>query len=166
MKFEHDVTFDGNRRRPTHADIVFTDEDGDTFHLTAAATHPDVNANYGMGMSRRQSSGGLSFYKWNSTDSTDLDEVEANAVSLDQLMQFEMDGMIGHGIFELLVRATITSDTQTGARRDQAAEGCPLRACYEWRLSAVSAEQSLCLTMHLAAIDYQRLSARTRPCRR
>jgi hypothetical protein len=55
-------------------------------------------------MSRRQSSDGLSFYKWNSTDSTDLDEVEANAVSLDQLMQFEMDGMIGHGIFELLAR--------------------------------------------------------------
>lgn len=104
VKFEHDVTFDGHRRRPTHADIVFTNEDRETFRLTAAATHPDVNANYGMGMSRRQSSDGLSFYKWNSTDSTDLDEVEANAVSLDQLMQFEMDGMIGHGIFELLAR--------------------------------------------------------------
>ena len=29
VTFEHEVTFDGDRKRPLHADIVFTDEDGE-----------------------------------------------------------------------------------------------------------------------------------------
>jgi hypothetical protein len=39
---------------------------------------------------------------------------------------------------------------------------CRLTGCYEWRLSAVSAEQSWCFTMHLATIDDQRLSVKPR----
>jgi len=95
---------DRGRKRPLHADIVFVDEDGETFRVTAHAQHPDVNANYGAGLSRRQTSHGLSYCKWNSTDPTDLEEVESNVVAMDQLMEFELDGMTGHGIFEILIR--------------------------------------------------------------
>jgi hypothetical protein len=104
VSFQHEVTFDGDRKRPVHADIVFVDEDGETFRVTAHAKHPDVNANYGTGLSRRQTRDGFSYYSWNSTDSAELAEVESNAVSIDQLMDFEMDGMTGHGIFEILAR--------------------------------------------------------------
>jgi len=103
VKFQHEVIFDADRRSPTHADIVFVDEDGETFRVTADAKHPHVNANYGTGLSRRLTGDGLSYYTWNSTDAADLDEVESNVVSIDQLMQFQMDGLIGNGIFELLV---------------------------------------------------------------
>jgi hypothetical protein len=104
VTFQHDVTFDGDRKRPLRADIVFVDEDGATFHVTAHARHQDVNANYGAGLSRRQMSDGLSHYKWNSTDPNDLDELESNLLASDQLMEFELAGMTGHGIFEILIR--------------------------------------------------------------
>ena len=45
-----------------------------------------------------------SFSAWNSTDTADLAEVESGALAIDQLMRYEMDGMTGSGIFELLVR--------------------------------------------------------------
>jgi hypothetical protein len=104
VSFQHDITFDGERKRPRHADIAFVDEDGETFRVTAHAKHQDVNANYGSGSSRRQMGDGMSYYKWNSTDSTDLDEIESNLLAIDQLMEFEFAGLTGHGIFELLVR--------------------------------------------------------------
>jgi hypothetical protein len=72
--------------------------------VTAHAKHQDVNANYGAGLSRRQIGKGMSYYKWNSTDPTDLEELESNVLAIDQLMEFELAGMTGHGIFELLVR--------------------------------------------------------------
>jgi hypothetical protein len=55
-------------------------------------------------MSRRQRTQGLSYYKLDSTDPTDLDEIESNVVAIDQLMEFELNGMTGHGIFEVLIR--------------------------------------------------------------
>jgi hypothetical protein len=103
VKFEHDIRFDGERKRPAHADIVFTDQDGETFHVVADAPQQDVDVYYGMGLSRRVRDGASSYYVWNSTDAVDLDEMEANAVSMDQLMTFQLDGMTGSGIFELLV---------------------------------------------------------------
>ncbi len=101
IKFEHDIVFDGDRKRPTHADLTFVDEDGETFHLTAESRHLATTAYYGAGLKRRQSSDGQSAFVWNENDAADLAEVEANAVSLDQLMAFEVNGMKGHGIFEL-----------------------------------------------------------------
>jgi hypothetical protein len=44
------------------------------------------------------------YHVWDSTDAAALTDVEAAVISLDQLMRFEMEGMIGHGIFELLVQ--------------------------------------------------------------
>jgi hypothetical protein len=105
VKFQHEVTFDGDRKRPIGADIVFVDEDGETIDVTAHAPHPDVTAYYGHGHSNRQSGGeGLSFYTWNGTTPDDLDEIESRTIAMDQLMHFEMDGMSGDGIFELLVQ--------------------------------------------------------------
>ena len=104
VAFEHDVTFDGDGKRPVHADLVFTDEDGRTFHVTADSPHLDVGVFYGASQPRRQRGGKVVFSTWNSTDASDLAEVEAGTLSIDQLMNYEMDGMSGSGIFELLVR--------------------------------------------------------------
>ena len=104
VAFEHDVTFDGDGKRPVHADIVFTDEDGRTFRVTADSPHPDVGVFYGTSLPRRQQGEKVSFSAWNSTDAADLAEVESGALAVDQLMRYEMDGMSGSGIFELLIR--------------------------------------------------------------
>lgn len=124
VKFEHDIEFDGDRKRPTHADIVFVDDDGDTVNVTAHASNQDVGVYYGLGHTRRQVSGdGFSFYTWKGTKPADLEEVESRAVSMDQLMHYEMDGMAGLGIFELLVqgdgysRYPIWNPTRQDAKR-------------------------------------------------
>lgn len=103
VRFEHDVQFDGDRKRPTHADIVFVDEDGERYGVTARSRDLDVAVYYGRGVSRRQTSDGLTFTTWNGNDPDDLQAVESRAVSMDQLMHLEMDDMHGLGIFELLV---------------------------------------------------------------
>jgi hypothetical protein len=41
-------------------------------------------------------------YPWDSANREDLVAVEERAMSIDQLMHFECDGMAGHGIFEIL----------------------------------------------------------------
>jgi hypothetical protein len=101
VSFDHDVAFDGARKRPLGAAITFVDEDGLTHRVTAATRHAHTTAYYGPGLARRQTVDGLSYYVWDGNDPEDLAEVEANAMSLDQLMRFELDGMVGHGIFEL-----------------------------------------------------------------
>jgi hypothetical protein len=103
VKFEHDVRFDGDRKRPSHADIVFTDEDGVQYNVTAEAEHQDVNVHYGRPPAFAQHGDGLLHYAWNSNDPDQLTAIEGGAVSMDQLMRFEMDGMVGRGIFELLM---------------------------------------------------------------
>ena len=40
VKIEHDVEFDGDRKRPARAVLVFTDEDGKTYRVTADAAAP------------------------------------------------------------------------------------------------------------------------------
>ena len=59
---------------------------------------------YGTSPPRRQRGEKVVFSAWNSTDASDLAEVESGTLSIDQLMRYEMDGMVGSGIFELLVR--------------------------------------------------------------
>jgi hypothetical protein len=104
IKFEHDVTFDADRKRPMRADVVFTDEDGKKYVVAAESRHPDVGVYYGLGHSRVERADKVSYYSWDSTNPADLNEIETNTVALDQLMHFEMDDMTGHGIFELLVQ--------------------------------------------------------------
>ncbi|OFB37374.1 hypothetical protein BA059_19495 [Mycolicibacterium sp. (ex Dasyatis americana)] len=108
VKIEHDVEFDGDRRRPAKATLVFTDEDGKTYQVTADAPHQDVNAYYGLPMSHCQYEdlgGGAYFihFLWDSTDPGQLTETEGKTMALDQLMRFESDGDAGWGIFEILM---------------------------------------------------------------
>jgi hypothetical protein len=57
------------------------------------------------GVSQRNTTGrSKSSYAWDSSDPADLEEVESRTISMDQLMIFQLDGMSGHGIFELLIQ--------------------------------------------------------------
>ena len=108
VKIEHDVEFDGDRKRPARAVLVFTDEDGETYRVTADAPHQDVNAYYGLPMAhcQYQDLGGGGYFihfQWDSNDSGQLAETEGKSMALDQLMRFELDGDTGWGIFELLM---------------------------------------------------------------
>ena len=74
VKIEHDVEFDGDRKRPVRAVLVFTDEDGATYRVTADTPHQDVNAYYGLPMAHCQYEdlgGGAYFihFQWDSNDS-------------------------------------------------------------------------------------------------
>jgi hypothetical protein len=102
-KFEHDVRFDGDRKRPAHADIVFTDEDGEQFRVTADATHQEANVYYGVALPNRVTGDAMLHSRWNSTNADELAIAETGALSMDQLMHFECNGMTGAGIFELFV---------------------------------------------------------------
>ena len=114
VRFEHNVTFDGDRKRPLKATVRSTDENGRTHDVVETSDHPHCTAHYRSGLDRRQREGALSYYVWNGDDGDDLVEVESNAVSLDQLMRFEMDGLSGHGIFGLAVWRDKTSVTGRG----------------------------------------------------
>ena len=108
VKLEHDVEFDGDRKRPSRAVLVFTDEDGKTYRVTADAPHQDVNVYYGLPLptcSYSDLGGGAYFvhFRWDSNDPEQLRQVEEKSMSMDQLMRFEFDGDTGWGIFELLL---------------------------------------------------------------
>ena len=107
VRIEHDVEFDGDRKRPIRARLVFTDEDGRTYRVDADAPHPHVNAYYGQPLSklRFEDLGDGEYFlhfPWNSADRDELLALEAGSMAIDQLMRFDLDGTIGHGIFEIL----------------------------------------------------------------
>lgn len=108
VKIEHEVEFDGARKRPAKAVLVFTDEDGTTYRVSADTPHQAVNAYYGLPMGHCQYEdlgGGAYFihFRWDSNDPDQLTETESKSMALDQLMRFDMDGQTGWGIFELLM---------------------------------------------------------------
>jgi hypothetical protein len=108
VKIEHKVEFDGDRKRPARAVLVFTDEDGTTYRVSADAPHQDVNAYYGMPMSHRKFEdlgNGAYFihFLWDSNDPGQLSETEGKSMAMDQLMRFQLDGDTGWGIFEILM---------------------------------------------------------------
>src|ERR1700742_2273551 len=95
VKIEHDVEFDGDTKRPARALLVFTDEDGKTYRVTADTPHQNVNAYYGLPMAhcRYEDLGGGEYFihfQWDSNDSAQLDETEGKSMALDQLMHFEL----------------------------------------------------------------------------
>src|SRR5206468_1908148 len=53
VRMEHDVTFDRDLKRPLGAEVVFTDDDGKRFAVSATAEHPNVNVYYGAVPSER-----------------------------------------------------------------------------------------------------------------
>ena len=107
VSLDHDIEFDRDRKRPTRAVLIFTDTDGDTYRLTADSPQLDVNVYYGMPLPKRvtENLGNGEYFMhfpWNSTDSDELVAVEGLAMSIDQLMRFDLDGQAGTGIFEIL----------------------------------------------------------------
>ena len=93
VKIEHDVEFDGDRKRPARAVLAFTDEDGETYRVTADSPHQDVNAYYGLPMAHCQYQdlgGGAYFihFRWDSNDPGNCSETEGKSMAIDQLMRF------------------------------------------------------------------------------
>lgn len=108
VNISHEVEFDGDRKRPTRAVLVFTDEDGEAHRVIAEAPHLEVNAYYGLPMAHCQYEDlgdGAYFihFAWDSSNSEQLAETESKSMALDQLMRFERGGETGWGIFELLL---------------------------------------------------------------
>lgn len=108
VTIEHDVEFDGDRKRPARAALVFTDEDGERYRVIADAPHQQVNAYYGLPMAHCRyedlgAGGYFIHFHWDSTDSGQLSETEGKSMALDQLMRFSHDGQTGWGVFELLM---------------------------------------------------------------
>jgi hypothetical protein len=107
VRIEHDLEFDGDRKRPVRAQLVFTDEDGTRHRVTADTQHPHVNANYGLPlptMSHEDRGDGEYFvyFPWDSSDRDQLVALEAGTLSIDQLMRCEFGDMSGYGIVEIL----------------------------------------------------------------
>ncbi len=110
VAIEHDIRFDGEHKRPAAATLTFTDEDGRTFRLEGSAPHQHVNAYYGLPLPTlaMESLGDGEYFgsfPWSSAERDQLVALEAGSVSVDQLMRFELDGQVGHGIFEILCGA-------------------------------------------------------------
>ena len=102
VKFEHDVRFDGDTRRPVSAAIRFTDEDGEQYEVNASSKHLLTNVYYGIGQPNRVvGDNGVIHARWDARNAEHLAIAEGGAISMDQLMHFECNGMHGAGIFEL-----------------------------------------------------------------
>jgi len=107
VAIDHDVDFDGDRKRPARATLVLTDEEGRRYRVVAEPPHQHVNAYYGLplrGFSYEDHGDGEFFlhFPWNSADRGQLVALEGGAMSIDQLMRFDLDGDVGLGIFEIL----------------------------------------------------------------
>ena len=107
VNIDHEIEFDGDRKRPSRAALVFTDEDGATYRVTAVSEHLAASVYYGKplrGFGYEDYGDGeyLLHFPWNANDADQLAQLEAQSVALDQLMRFDHDGMAGHGVFEIL----------------------------------------------------------------
>jgi hypothetical protein len=86
---------------------IWLDAGFEEHRVTAAAPHQDVNVYYGQPLPTldyHDLGDGEYFlhFPWNSSDAEELEALEEVSMSIDQLMAFDLDGMTGHGIFEIL----------------------------------------------------------------
>jgi hypothetical protein len=107
VKIEHETEFDGDRKRPASTVLVFTDEDAVEHRVVGDTPHQDVNVYYGLPLPKmkvedRGDGEYFLHFPWDSSDRDELVALEGGAMSIDQLMRFEYEGMSGHGIFEIL----------------------------------------------------------------
>ncbi len=107
VSMDHEIDFDGGTKRPARAILTFTDSDAVTYRLVAESRQQHVNVYYGTPLPKRtvENLGNGEFFvhlPWDSADPEELHGVENGAVSIDQLMQFDLDGQTGMGIFEIL----------------------------------------------------------------
>jgi hypothetical protein len=101
VQMSHELEFDRDLKRPKRGRIVFVDEDGKRHAVNAISQHPDVNVYYGAML--EPSSQSVQGQRWNEHDLAVLRRVEAGSLASDQLMRYELDGMVGYGIMELFV---------------------------------------------------------------
>ncbi len=107
VRMDHEIEFDGDRKRPSRAVLTFTDEDGEVYRLAGDSPEQDVNVYYGMPIEKKTTERlgkgeYLVHYPWSSADFDELAAVEDLSMSIDQLMRFDLDGLGGFGIFEIL----------------------------------------------------------------
>lgn len=103
VKVEHDVVFDGQRRRQTSSTCTFTDEDGTSHTVTGTAANENAIIYYVPGHPEAVKAKGYTHYAWDGKDAAELDRVEASTISTDQFLRYDYDGKVGHGVFELFV---------------------------------------------------------------
>jgi len=106
VSIEHEIAFDGDRKRPSAATLVFT-EDGATYRVAGASEQQHVDVYYGQPLPSfafEDLGAGeyLGHFRWDSSDRDELVALEDGSMSVDQLMRFDLDGKSGHGIFEIL----------------------------------------------------------------
>jgi len=101
VKMLHEVRFDRDFKRPQEAEVVFVDEDDRRYVVHARAEHPNVNVYYGAML--QPSADLVQGQRWDENDESALRRVEAVSAASDQLMRYELDGMVGYGIFECWV---------------------------------------------------------------
>ena len=107
IRIDHEIRFDADHKRPVGANLVFTTEDGTKYQGTGESAHQEVGVYYGLPLPKlnfEDHDDGEYFFHfaWNSSSSNELLSMEKGAMSIDQLMRFDLDGMPGHGIFEIL----------------------------------------------------------------
>ena len=103
VKIEHDVDFDGDRKRPSSAVLVFTDEDGATYRVTADAPNQHVNAYYGLPMAKckyEDLGDGAYFihFRWDSNDRDELVETrgQVDGDGSAHALRFRRQDRLGH----------------------------------------------------------------------
>ena len=102
VRLVHDVKFDGSLKRMASASLLFVDANGKEYPVQATTSHPETNVYYGYpDPENTQREGALSWDIWDATDPSRLQSVEQRALSIDQVMRYEHEGMVGHGIFEI-----------------------------------------------------------------
>lgn len=97
-RFEPKIEFDGLTKKPLVAEVLFVDEDGREYNLKAKQGHKNVCVYYGGTPASRDNT-----YPVNMNDPAVQNYVSSVSVSNDKLMQYELDGMSGWGIFETWV---------------------------------------------------------------
>lgn len=104
VRLDHDIEFDGDRKRPLKAELRFMDDEGTRHNVNAESIHPEVVVYYGVHNGKalpRKGDAKFNWFSWNSLNEEELAIVEDGALALDQLMRHELNGEHGFGIFEL-----------------------------------------------------------------
>ena len=107
VRIEHEIGFAGDRKPVAKAGLVFHHEDGSSFRVDGTAVHQHVHAYYGyplphLALEDHGDGEYFGHFAWDSSEDSVLATMDGQTMSVDQLMRFESEGSVGHGIFEIL----------------------------------------------------------------
>jgi len=97
VRIDPQIEFDGMTKKPKSATILFVDEDGKEYLVKATEAHKHVCVYYGL---PTPPEGG---YPANVNDPAIQAQIARTSMSNDKLMRYELNGMVGYGIFETWV---------------------------------------------------------------